>query len=249
MPSQTVATAQSLGAKGVGALGGPKEMLTKAITMLEQANIDKIQAQVDAANEDGNLNAAAQAAGDMKTKRLAYQQQLTTLVNNVGNLMDHKAQMDTGINAMVAAAKKQGGGKDLTGAIRLVGAGDKFMSQIDLTISLGAEQQAKGNEARAQRYNINDGPFGAGTAQGPGQLHYFTVENDKAIGDFVATKHQIELKASGKDSLVSGGANSTQFDVAKSLEELKAWKADVQEKRDQAQNALGMGVGAGHSGG
>ena len=251
MPSQTVATAKDLASKGVSLAGGPKELLTKAITMLEQGNIDRIQQQIDAANEDANLNDAAQAAAELKSKRLAYQKEIGVLQNNIGNLMDHKSQLDTHVNALVAAAKKHGAGKELTGAIRLVGAGDKFLSQVDLTISLGSNQQKTGRDAALQRYNINSEAFSTGTAQGPGQLHYWTVKKEKsADNEYVGTKHMVELQASGKESLVSGsGSNSTQFDVGKATEELKQWKVDVQEKRDSAQNSLGsVGVAAGHSG-
>jgi hypothetical protein len=55
----------------------------------------------------------------------------------------------------------------------------------------------------------------------------------------------VTLQASGKDSLQSGnGRNSTQFDVGKSLEELDGWRKDVTTKRDQAQDALGVGPAA-----
>jgi hypothetical protein len=248
MPSQAVATSKDLATKGAEMLGGPEKMLTQAITMLEQSNINRIQAQIDAAQEDGNLNKAAASAAEMKGKKVAYEEKLRTMANTTKNLMAHKQQLDTAINAMVAVAKKRGAGKDLTGALRILGAGDKFLSQIDLTISLGGKQQQKGREATVQRYNINAGPFSAGTAQGPGQLHYWTVANEKAANDWVATKHMVELKAAGKDSLASGGpANSTQFDVGQSLKELDEWRADVTKKRDLAQNALGIGVAAGHS--
>ncbi|MBL8622436.1 MAG: DUF4157 domain-containing protein [Myxococcales bacterium] len=246
MPNQTMATARDLGGKAVGALGGPQAMLTKAVTMLEQSNIDKLQAQIDAANEDANLAAAASAVAKIQEKRLNYQKALTTLLNNVGNLLDHKKQVDTAVNDMVAAAKKQGAGKDLTGAIRLVGSGDKFLSQIDLTISLGQAQQQKGAEAKMQRYNINQEAFSTGHAQGPGQLRYWTVA--KSDGDWVGTRHLVELRAVGKDSLVSGnGANSTQFDTGKAIEELSHWKVDVTEKRDRAERALALGNAAGQS--
>lgn len=248
IPSQSLATAKGLADKGISLAGGPKELLTKAITMLESANIERIQSQIEAANEDANLNDAAAAAGDMKAKRSAYQQTITTLVNNVENLLNHKKQMDTAMEQMVAAAKKQGAGKDVTGAMRLVSAGDQFLSQVDLTLSLGQQQQQKGREARVQRYNINDGPGGhsTGTAQGPGQVHYWTVA--KEGDEWVGTKHLVELQSGGQHSLVGGGpGNSTQFDTGKSLEELEQWKADVKAKRDQAQAALGIGVGAGHS--
>jgi hypothetical protein len=246
MPSQTVATAKDLAGKGAEMLGGPEAMLTKAITMLEQSNIDRIQSQIDAAQEDGNLNKAAASAAGMKEKKLTYEEKIRTLANDAKNLAAHKKQLDAAINAMVSFAKKHGGGKDVTGALRLLGAGDRFLSQIDLTISLGTKQQQKGREAIAQRGNINSvGQSSSGTAQGQGQLHYWTVKKEK---DWVATKHPVELKAAGKDSLYDNlGANSTQFDVARTLKDLNDWKVDVQKKRDQAQNALGMGVAAGHS--
>jgi hypothetical protein len=172
--------------------------------------------------------------------------------------MNHKKQLDTYVEQMITAAKKKGGGKDLTGDLRLVTAGDKFLSQVDLTIALGNGQQDAGKKAMVQRYNINEGAIETKDAkgntvdvkhsQGPGQLHYWTVANDKAVGDFVATKHMVELKASGKDSLTSDARqNSTQFDVGKAVEELVRWKADVTTKRDLAQNALGIGVAAGKS--
>ncbi len=255
VPSQALATTKSLGGQGMALLGGPKEMITAAIKMLEAANIDRLQGEIEAAQEDGNLNEAVSAAAEMKSKRTAYQEKLTILIDNVENLLNHKKQMDTAVEQMVAAAKKQGAGKDVTGAMRLVAAGDQFLAQVDLTISLGTQQQQKGADARNQRYNINDGPGGhsTGTVQGPGQVFYWTVakeNNDYHYGDkWVGTRHRVELQSSGKDSLVggAGGANSTQFDVGKSLEELQMWKADVQAKRDQAQSALGIGVGAGHS--
>jgi Domain of unknown function (DUF4157) len=252
MPSQTWSTVKDLGSKGANLLGGPKEMLTAAIKMLEQANIDRITTQIEAAQEDNNLSEAASAAADMKAKRLAYQEKLTILVNNVENLLNHKKQMDTAVEQMIAAAKKQGASKELTGAIRLVGAGDQFLSQVDLTISLGQQQQQKGAEARLQRYNINDEAFSTGTVQGPGQVHYWTVakeNNDYHYGDkWVGTRHNVELKSSGKDSLQTGrGANSTQFDVGKSLQELQDLKTEVQTHRNEAQSALDIGVGAGHS--
>jgi hypothetical protein len=247
-PSQAVNTAKGLAEKGLALAGGPKELLTKAITMLEQANIDKLQGEIEAAQEDSNLSSVAAAASEMRATRLTYQEKIQELVNTVGNLLNHKQQMDVAVKALVAAAKKQGGGQDLTGAIRLVGAGDKFLGQIDLTISLGEKQQAAGAQAKAQRYDINDGPFSKGTAQGPGQLHYWTVRNDKAADDFVATKNKVELKASGKDSVQSSGKeNSTQFDTGKSLEELRQWRIDVTTRRDQAQNALGVGPAGGKS--
>jgi hypothetical protein len=259
LPSQTLATAKGLGEKGVAALGGPEKMLKAAITMLEQSNIDKIQAQIDAAQEDGNLNKAAGAAADLKAKRLAYQSEVEKLQHNTENLMDHKSQLDTEVKAMLTAAKRLGAGKDLTGALRLVAAGDKFLSQVDITIDLGQLQQSKGKEALSQRYNINAGSYMTNDkdgkpqevkhAQGPGQLHYWTVAKDKGIDDYVATKHMVELLAAGKESLVGGNgtANSTQFDVGKSVEELRLWKKEVEEKRNQAQESLGLGVAAGKS--
>jgi hypothetical protein len=244
--AQLIDNAKGLADKGLNLAGGPDKLLKSAITMLEQANIDRIQGEIDAANEDGNLNDAAAAAAHMREKRLAFQEKITVLADNVGNLMDHKKQMDTAVSAMVEAAKKHGGGKDLTGAIRLVGAGDKFLSQVDLTISLAEKQQEKGAQARQQRYDINSEAFSSGTAQGPGQLHYWTVDK-KDKKDFVATKQMVELKASGQDSLVSGASNSTQFDVGKSVEELRDWKKDVEAKRNQAEGALGIGAAAGQS--
>jgi hypothetical protein len=255
IPTQTVDTAKGLAAQGVSLLGGPEKMLTTAFQMLEKANIDKLQGLIEAAQEEGNLSDAAASAADMKAKRMDYQEKLTTLKNNVGSLLDHKKQMDTEINLMVAAAKKRGASKDLTGSLRLLGAGDKFLSQIDLTIDLGKQQQAKGKEAEVNRYNINEGaflgkdskgnPVDIKHAQGPGQLHYWTVEKPKGVEEYVATKNLVTLQASGKDSLQSGnGRNSTQFDVGKSLEELDGWRKDVTTKRDQAQDALGVGPAA-----
>ena len=249
MPSQTIETARSLGGKAVGALGGPKAMLTRALTMLEQSKIDTLQAQIEAASEDGNLADAVSAASAMKAKRTAYQEKLTVLIDNVENLLNHKQQLDTTHEQMVAAAKKSGAGKDVTGAMRLVASGDKFLAQVDLTISLGMQQQEKGLAARGQRYNLNDGPYGQGqgTIQGPGQLHYWTVAHED--GGWIGTRHNVELKASGKDSLVSNDyANSTQWDVGKGLEELQQRKLDVTTKRNQAQEAIGLGVSAGQSG-
>ena len=61
----------------------------------------------------------------------------------------------------------------------------------------------------------------------------------------MATKHLVNLTAAGKASLQSGnGENSTQFDVGKSLEELETWRKDVTQKRDMAQDALGIGPAA-----
>jgi hypothetical protein len=150
---------------------------------------------------------------------------------------------------MIDAAKKAGANKDIQAAVRLVGSGDKFLAQIDLTIELGERQQSTGHDARTQRYNINDGGVGStGTAQGPGQLHYWSVAKDKGVNDFLAAKHMVELKAGGKDSLASGnGENSTQFDVGKSVAELKQWKTQVQQIRDAAQGSIGIGVAAGKS--
>jgi Domain of unknown function (DUF4157) len=247
MPSQTVATAKDLGSKGVAALGGPKEMLTKAITMMEEAKIDKIQAQIDAANEEGNLKEAAAQVAAMKKARTEYLARIETLSNNVRNLIDHKSQLNTHMNAMVSAAKRKGADKDLTGSIRLLGAGDQFLSQIDHTIRLGDKQQETGREAKVRRNNINAGPYSGGSAQGPGQLFYWSIDGKKEKGVWVATKHHVELKATGKDSLEGGVANSTQFDVGKSLDELKRWKEVVREKRDLAQGSLGIGKAAGHS--
>jgi Domain of unknown function (DUF4157) len=246
MPSQTVANAKGLAGKGVDLAGGPDKLLKSAITMLEQANLDKIQGEIDAANEDANLNAAAASAKGLEKKRLDYQKALTTLQDNVTNLADHKKQMDNAVNAMVAAAKKDGAGKDLTGSIRLVASADKFLSQVAVTKSLGQQQQQQGTSARTQRSNINFDPSSQGTAQGPGQLHYWTVS--KQSSNFVATKQLVELKAGGKDSLTNAGAsNSTQFDVGQSLQELGNWETDVKAKQAQAEAVTGMGNAAGTS--
>lgn len=248
VPSQAVESAKGLAEKGISLAGGPEKMLTEALKMLEASKIDRLKAEIEAAQEDGNLNDAAAQAELLKEKRLEYHAKMTALINNVGNLLNHKKQLDTLVNQMIAAAKKKGAGKEMTGALRLVASGDKFLAQIDLTIRLGEQQQAKGLDARQQRYNINAGPFSTGHAQGPGQLHYWTVAKDKGLDEFVAQKNLVELKASGKDSVESGGgANSTQYDVGKSLAELRQWKGEVTEKRNRAQDALGIGGGAGHS--
>ena len=248
VPSQAKETAKGLVDKGISLAGGPEKLLTEALKLLEASKIDRLKAEIEAAQEDGNLNDAAAQAEQLKEKRLAYHAKMTALINNVGNLMNHKKQIDTLVNQMIAAAKKHGASKEMTGALRLVASGDKFLAQIDLTIRLGEQQQTKGLEARQQRYNINAGPFSTGHAQGPGQLHYWTVAKDKGLDEFVAQKNLVELKARGKDSVESGGgSNSTQYDVGKSLAELKQWKTEVTEKRNRAQEALGIGGGAGHS--
>src|SRR5262249_53944818 len=83
MPKQTVDNVKGLAEKGVSMAGGPQAILTKAITMLEQNKIDKLQAQIDAANEDANLNQVASAAADIVSKQKAYEANLKTLVNDV----------------------------------------------------------------------------------------------------------------------------------------------------------------------
>jgi hypothetical protein len=247
-PSQAVNTAKGLAEKGVALAGGPKEILQKAITALEQGKLDRLQGEIEAAQEDANLSGAVAAASQMAAKKSAYTSKLQILLSTIENMINHKKQMDNAVKTLVAAAKKQGAGKDVTGAIRLVGAGDKFLSQIDLTISLGEKQQAAGAKAKSDRYNVNDGPFSKGTVQGPGQLHYWTVHHDKDRDDFVATKCMVTLQASGKDSLETGTTgNSTQFDTGKSLEELRQWKVQVKERRDAAEAAIGIGNTAGKS--
>ncbi|MBC8724354.1 hypothetical protein F6X37_23015 [Paraburkholderia sp. 31.1] len=248
MPSQTIDTAKSLGAKGLSALGGPDKMLTAAITMLEQTQIDRLQADIDAANEDGNLKEAASVASDVKAKRLAYAGALRTLSNYVINLMAHKAQLDVDTNAMIAAAKTHGVDKSLTGGLRLLNAGDKFLAQVGVTIEFGLKQQASGSDALAKRTSINADPSGAGTPQGPGQLHYWTVDYDRPSKRFLATKHAVTLAEGGKDSLANGvTSNSTQFDVGKSVQELKQWENDVHAIRDRAQSAMNLQPDSGTS--
>jgi hypothetical protein len=247
MPSQAIDTAKGLGAKALDLAGGPDAILKSALTALEQAKIDRLQGEIEAAKEDEALAGAAATAAALKTKQLAYKAGLEKLVDNLKNLTAHKQQLDAAMAQMAAAAKKKGAGPELTGALRLVAAGDKFLSQVELTLRLGGEQQKAGVDARARRHAINEGA--AGGAQGPNQLHYWTVAKDKGVDDFVATKNRVTLAASGKDSLVGdAAANSSQFDVGKSLEELRQWKADVTAKRDQAQAALGMGPAAAQSG-
>lgn len=258
-PSQTIANLKGLKEKGVNLAGGPSGLIKSAITMLEKSEIDSLSAQISAAQEEGNLNAAAADASLLDEKRKAYQAKILILSGCITNLMNHKNQMDHVVQEMIDIAQKHNASKDLTGGLRLVGSGDKFLSQIQLTINLGEQQQTLGRDALAKRGAINFDPYapsGDGHAQGPGQLHWWSVEYkssgslaDRWLGTrhWQKTKHQVELKATGKDSLTSGIINSTQFDVCKAIEELKIWQVEVTAKRDKAQEALGLSNPSGKS--
>jgi hypothetical protein len=83
-----------------------------------------------------------------------------------------------------------------------------------------------------KRANINADPSGTGT-QGAGHLHYWTVDYDQPNKRFLVTKHAVSLAEGGKDSRANGASsNSTQFDVGKSVQELRLWENDVHAIRN-----------------
>jgi hypothetical protein len=231
------------------------EKVTEMIGKL--ANEEKIAALEDKIKNNkelAGLNASAAAAAKGKKPAQILKNRGKKLASMLKTYMTARENLKVATDNLVRQAAKANNPR-VAMAFRFLAESEKGVISCKLAIGYGEDEGKRGKEALDKRAELNEG---LRTRKGVGgdadksiqeQPRYYTIKKAKVPGRLFGTndvwqltKHDVDLKSSGAQSLNStpGTRDGADISVADRVAEVKKWLAELERMRSAIAGATGM---------
>jgi hypothetical protein len=242
--------------------GGPEKMAESLVTAIgEYANRDKIsklqQSIVKAAAAESTFN----AAGDAQSM-VGYQEQMDSASKKLSTLIKSftgaKQEIAKASKALMDELTTKGGkkGKEQAKGVLFLTDADRFLAQVQNSISVGKNQQANLEQAKTDRQSLRGRTASVEGGKDSQSQFYFRCTKSTVPGKVWGTNNFFKLEkvfvtfqdsgSFGDNDIVQGGAGSVEGTgsaddvVAKKIKTLTKAQEQVTQLQIKVQNALGM---------